>query len=88
VREVVDRIAEVDGQDAVSEVRACFDRIAAILIETAEKAERINDAEMLVRLIAAKAAADRGGELASQLSLAFQDQSSMAEASGIRTSEL
>lgn len=84
----MDRIAEVDGQDAVSEVRACFDRIAAILIDTAEKAERINDAEMLERLTAAKAAADRGRELALHLSLAFQAQSSMAEASETGTSEL
>lgn len=83
----MDRIAEVDGQDAVSEVRACFDRITAILIETAEKAERIKDAEMLERLIAARAAADRGGKLASQLSLVFQEQSSVAEASDNRTSE-
>jgi hypothetical protein len=84
----VDRIAEVDGRDAVSEVRACFDRITAILIETAKKAERIKDAEMLERLVAAKAAADRGGELASQLSLAFQKQNSVTEASDIRTTEL
>jgi hypothetical protein len=84
----VDRIAEVDGQDAVSEVRACFDQIAAILIDTAVKAERINDAEILERLTAAKAAADRGGELASQLSLALQVQCSMEEASETGTSEL
>lgn len=83
----MDRFAEVDGQDAVSEVRACFDRITAILIETAAKAERIKDAEMLERLVAAKAAADRGGKLASQLSLAFQEHSSVAEAAHNRTSE-
>jgi hypothetical protein len=83
----VDRIAEVDGLDAVSEVRACFDRITAILIETAEKAERIKDAEMLERLVAAKAAADRGGKLASQLSLAFHEHSSVTGTSDIPTSE-
>ena len=84
----MDPIAELDRQDAVSEVRACFDRITAILIETAQKAELINDVEMLERLIAAKAAADRGGELASQLSLAFQEQSNVADPSDISLSKL
>jgi hypothetical protein len=77
---LVDRIAAAEEQDAIAEVRKCFDQIAAILAETAGKASRVNDPAMIDGLAAAKAAVDRGGELVARLAFALKERRSFDEA--------
>jgi hypothetical protein len=58
---------KLDGNDAVYEARECCDRIATVLQESIGKAEQLGDREMIDRLTAAKAAADRGIALLGKL---------------------
>jgi hypothetical protein len=65
---------DIDGADTVVLARECFDRIAVVLEETIGKAELLDAQDMLERLIAAKAAADRGSELIKSLALMLESE--------------
>jgi len=53
----------VGAEDVVREAGECCERIASVLDQTTGEAERLGDAELIERLVAAKAAADRAREL-------------------------
>jgi hypothetical protein len=58
---------EITAQDAVREAAECCDRITSVLLEAMCQAEQLGDGDMLARLTAATAAAQRGNELIGRL---------------------
>lgn len=64
----------VDPLGAVREAEECCGRIASVLEDAIGEAKRLGDEEMLARLVAAKAAADRGIDLIGKLSRVLADE--------------
>ncbi len=58
---------QIDAHEALREAGECCARIAAVLQETSGEAEQLGDRDMIVRLAAAKAAADRAQDLINRL---------------------
>ena len=66
-----------DAREALSEALECCHRIISALDVSSGKAEKIGDLDMVGRLVAARAAADRAFELIGRLS-AIADASEAA----------
>ncbi|HEY7006378.1 MAG TPA: hypothetical protein VH392_07820 [Sphingomicrobium sp.] len=58
---------QIDAHEALRQAQECCARIAAVLEETSGEAEQLGDRDMIVRLAAAKAAADRAQDLIARL---------------------
>jgi len=72
MRSVMREGERADRGDAVSLARACFEQIASVLQDSISKAEQMGALDMIERLNAAKAAADRGSELTGKLAAMLQ----------------
>lgn len=72
----------VDAKDAVREASECCERIASAIEETTHEAEQLDDPQLVNRLAAAKAAADRARVLIAKLAgLIEADQPNVRQAS-------
>jgi hypothetical protein len=60
-------LEQIDAHQALREAQECCARIALVLEETSSEAEQLGDRDMIVRLAAAKAAADRARDLITRL---------------------
>lgn len=67
---------KVDARDALREARRCCDQLASVLEESASEAEQIGDQDMIERLGAARAAADRARKLIARLAMIIEAEES------------
>ena len=69
---------QVDAHDALREARQCCEQLASVLEESASEAEQIGDRDLIVRLAAAKAAAERANKLIVRLAMILEAEESAA----------
>lgn len=69
---------KVDARDALREARQCCEQLASVLEESASEAQQIGDQDMIERLGAATAAADRARKLIARLAMIIEAEESNA----------